>query len=190
MSASSERLMKLMAYADGELEGEELAEVEKLLASDADAASTVAQMGALGDFVRLEHERAVAPRVANVDLTDAIMKACEKEEIAPHTPVRGTVTSLSEARARRRKIGGAIVAALAVAASVFALTRQKEEAPLAQAPVAPAASPSAVAVASNGPGVEVEAVESAGHSVSVFYLPSANELSTSVVVWVDETGDK
>ena len=34
------------------------------------------------------------------------------------------------------------------------------------------------------------AIESAGKSVSVFYLPTANELSTSVVVWVDETGEK
>ena len=34
------------------------------------------------------------------------------------------------------------------------------------------------------------AIESAGKSVSVFYLPTSNELSTSVVVWVDETGEK
>ena len=42
----------------------------------------------------------------------------------------------------------------------------------------------------NGAGVDVSTVNSPGSSVSVFYLPTANELSTSVVVWVDETGEK
>jgi hypothetical protein len=44
--------------------------------------------------------------------------------------------------------------------------------------------------ATTAAGVEVQAFESPGHSVSVFYLPSANELSTSVTVWVDESGEK
>ena len=43
---------------------------------------------------------------------------------------------------------------------------------------------------SSGAGVDVSTVNSPGNSVSVFYLPTANELSTSVVVWVDETGEK
>ena len=83
MSASSDRMMKLMAYADGELEGAERDEVEKLLTSDAEAARIVAQMGGLGDFVRLGHEENVAPIVAKVNLTDAIMKKVESAEIEP-----------------------------------------------------------------------------------------------------------
>lgn len=192
MSASRlemDRMTKLMAYADGELEGDERLEVEKLIATDADAARFVHELGTLGDYVRLGHEDAVAPAIAKVDLTSAIMDAVAQEKIAPHAPKPApNVTSLDEARARRRKIGTAVVAALALAASVFVMTRQKTEAPLAKAPAT--AEPSAVVASTGGAGVEVEAVESQGHSVSVFYLPSANELSTSVVVWVDETGEK
>ena len=40
------------------------------------------------------------------------------------------------------------------------------------------------------PTVEVETVESPGQSVKVFYGPAANELTTSVVIWVDDTGEK
>lgn len=184
-----DRMTKLMAYADGELEGDERLEVEKLIATDVDAARFVRELGTLGDYVRMGHEDAVAPAIAKVDLTSAIMDAVAKEKIAPHAAAPVTnVSSLDAARARRRKIGAAVVAALALAASVFVMTRQKTEAPLAKAPAT--AEPPAVVAATGGAGVEVEAVESKGHSVSVFYLPSANELSTSVVVWVDETGEK
>jgi anti-sigma factor RsiW len=191
MSASYdlEQMQRLMAYADGELEGAERLEVEKLLESDPEAARIVAQMGSLGDFVRLGHEDAVAPKLAKVDLTDAIMEAVAKEKIEGTPAVAAGVTSLAAARARRRTIGTGVVAALALAASVFVMTRQKTEAPIAKAPVVETpASNGMNALASAG--VEVEAVESPGHSVSVFYLPSANELSTSVVVWVDETSEK
>jgi len=56
MSMSSERMMKLMAYADGELEGSEKAEMEKLVESDEEAARVVNAMLGLGDFVRTGHE--------------------------------------------------------------------------------------------------------------------------------------
>lgn len=196
MSASSsntERMMKLMAYADGELEGAERAEVEKLIASDKDAARIVAQMGGLGDFVRLGHEDKVAPIVAKVNLTDAIMKAVENETMEPAKPkAAGNVTSLDAARAKRRNVGVAVAAALALAASIFVMTRDKQdEKPIAVKPTPTQTAPSTLANvnASASAGVEVEAVESPGHSVSVFYLPTANELSTSVTVWVDETGE-
>jgi anti-sigma factor RsiW len=204
MSAASERMLKLMAYADGELEGDERLEVEELLATDSDAASIVAQMGSLGEFVRLGHEDAVAPRIAKIDLTDAIMAAVanEKTEQAGAKPGASNVASFDAARARRRKIGTVTVAALALAASLFFVIRQNQqaEAPIAHVPAKPAKveavtpaateAPPAGALASTGPGVEVDAVESPGHSVSVFYLPSESELSTSVLVWVDETGEK
>ena len=195
MSAASDRAMKLMAYADGELEGEELLEVERLLAADEDAARTIAQLGSLGDFVRLGHEVAVAPRLAKVDLTDAILSSIESEERKAGVEAAPPVISLDAGR-RRRRIGAAVAGALALAASVFVMTRPETEKPVAHRPGAGVASApteeSAVAAASgaSGPGVEVDPAESPGQSVSVFYLPSANELSTSVVVWVDETGEK
>jgi len=177
---ASERMMKLMAYIDGELEGAERAEIEKLLETDAEAMKIVNQMASLGEVVK-----AIQPKAPDIDLTDAIMAKVENEKIdAP--PAK--VVSISAAK-KRRNVGVAVVAALALAASVVVMTRQKDEAPLARAPQNPPAETNQVNQ-SSGPGVEVEAVESPGHSVSVFYLPTTNEMSTSVVVWVDETGDK
>jgi hypothetical protein len=203
MSMSSERMMKLMAYADGELEGADKAEIEKLVESNEEAARVVNAMLGLGDFVRVGHEDKVAPIVAKhdrVNLTDAIMKSVEKAEIEPAKPV-SNVSSLDAARAKKRNVGVGIVAALALAASIFFVMQEKPaEKPMAAkpTPVSPAQTQKAPApqqMASNeaptvnattSAGVEVQAFESPGHSVSVFYLPTANELSTSVTVWVDE----
>lgn len=207
MSVSSERMMKLMAYADGELEGADKAEIEKLVASDEEAARVVNAMLGLGDFVREGHEAKVAPvvgRRAGIDLTDSIMKAVEKAEIEPGEKKATNVTSLDAARAKKRNVGVGVVAALALAAAVFFVMQNKQdEKPMAAKPkptpavqtTAPApqqmASNDVPSVnASTAAGVEVQAFESPGHSVSVFYLPTANELSTSVTVWVDETGEK
>jgi anti-sigma factor RsiW len=198
MSMSSERMMKLMAYADGELEGAEKAEIEKLVDSDEEAARIVNAMLGLGDFVRVGHEDKVAPVVAKVNLTDAIMKAVEKAEIEPAN-AKTNVTSLDAARAKKRNVGVGVVAALALAASIFFVMQNKpDEKPMASKPVttqtpAPQQMASVEAPSMNATtsaGVEVQAFESPGHSVSVFYLPTANELSTSVTVWVDETGEK
>ncbi|MBX3192470.1 MAG: hypothetical protein KF819_36100 [Labilithrix sp.] len=191
MSLSSENMMQLMAYADGELEGQELAEAKKLLASEPDAARFVEQIAGLGAVVARGHEAGAGKKVASFDVADAVMAAVEKE------PAK--VVSLASRRAKTEKaesgnlrIGVGIVAALALAASIFLYARPQET-PMAQGlPQAPSA-PQVLASADpgGGPGVSVTAVESPGHSVSVFYLPSANELTTSVVVWVDETsGDK
>jgi anti-sigma factor RsiW len=193
MSMSSERMMKLMAYADGELEAAEKAEVEKLVEADEEAARIVNAMLGLGDYVREGHQVKTAKVIAKVDLTDAIMKKVEAE---PASNVR----SLDAARAKRRNVGVGVVAALALAASVFFVARDKDaEKPMAgkPVPVQTSAPPQQMASnelpsmnASTSAGVEVDAVQSPGHSVSVFYLPTANELSTSVTVWVDETGEK
>lgn len=77
-------------------------------------------------------------------------------------------------------------AALALAASVFVFSRNatNSEQPMARIPVAP------VEPASAGPGVDVDVDETPGHSVSVFYVPNETMATTtsSVVVWVDESG--
>ena len=200
MSLSSERMMQLMAYDDGELEGADKAEIEKLVASNEEAARVVDAMLGLGDYVREGHDASDAKKtVAKVNLTDAIMKKVEGAEIEPAKKTDTTVRSLDAARAKKRNVGVGIVAALALAASIFAVMQNKpEEKPMASKPVpvqtvAPQQMASNELPAVNGTtsaGVEVQAFESPGHSVSVFYLPTANELSTSVTVWVDETGEK
>ena len=193
MSLSSENMMKLMAYADGELEGAERIEAEMLLASDADAATFIEQVAGLGTILEAGHQDRLGKTIAAFDVTAAVMGAIAKETPAAAETARATnVRSLAggararDAKAMKKgggvKIGVGVAAALALAASVFVFTQHRnDEAPMAVAP-APA-----VQQAQGSSGV---AIESAGKSVSVFYLPTESELSTSVVVWVDETGEK
>ena len=214
MSLSSKNMLKLMAYADGELEGAERGEAEMLLATDPDSVRFVEQIGGLGQIVSLGYEASTAKVVAKFDVTDAVMALAKQEPEAKKSPsvvpVGGNVSSLAAAREKRGKslkIGAGIAAALALAASIFVFARHSaEETPMANAPKAPMVQPSNAATpepnvvaatppqpapaSSAGSGVEVSTVNSPGNSVSVFYLPSANELSTSVMVWVDETGEK
>jgi len=209
VSLSSETMLKLMAYADGELEGDERRAAESLLASDAEAAEFVEQLAGLGTIVQAGHGDRHAHAIALFDVADAVMAKAAAEATKTTTtkadaPARvteaATVHGIDVARAKRAqrlKLGGGIVAALAFAAAVFVYARPNET-PMAKGPSTVASSDpnTAQQTASNGApgnggaGVEVSAVESPGHSVSVFYLPTANELSTSVVVWVDETGEK
>jgi len=202
MSLSSENMLKLMAYADGELEGDEHLEAEKLLATDPDSVRFVEQLGGLGELVELGYaEGAAGKAVAKFDITDSVMT------LAKPAPQGAKVTSLAAARDKKMaqssggaaKVGVAIVAALALAASVFLVTQHRnDETPMAKGPSvrenaaqpAPATTVASAASGSSGAGVDVSTVNSPGNSVSVFYLPTANELSTSVVVWVDETGEK
>jgi anti-sigma factor RsiW len=204
MSLSSENMLKLMAYADGELEGAELTEAEGLLAREPDAARFVEQLGGLGELVALGHEERSGKAIAAFDVADAVMA------LAKEAKATGTVTSIGAARDARKaaaaasgqtaKVGVGIAVALALAASVFLFAQHRaDETPMATGPApglqATPGSPATPASSgggggSGGTGVEVSTVNSPGNSVSVFYLPTANELSTSVVVWVDETGEK
>ena len=195
MSLSSDKMMKLMAYADGELEGNERNEAEMLLATDSDAVMFVEQIASLGDLVVRGHEerlggsaasfdvaREVVALTSNVSLLGAARGKTSRERTSREKTSREKTSR--EKTSREKTIGngltiGAAVAALALAASLVVFVQHhREEMPMAS-----------VAPASAVPGTGV-AVESAGTSVSVFYLPTANELSTSVVVWVDETGEK
>lgn len=192
---SSETMMKLMAYADGELEGKDRLEAEKLLATDEHALRFVEQISGCGNLVGEGYEAsATAKAVASFDIADAVMakvKAEPKTEAAPKSvvPPSTKISPLELARAKRAqrmKIGGGIVAALAIAAAVFVYARPSET-PMAKGPTTPLPN-NPTQTTSNGPGVDVKAP---GQNVSVFYLPSANELSTSVIIWVDESaGEK
>lgn len=202
MSLSSENMLKLMAFADGELEGSELAEAKKLLETDTDAVRFVDQIAGLGEIVARGHAVRSGKAIATFDVTDAVMSQVEnaKADARAGAP---KVVSLQEASREREKragkakdksqnglkIAGGLAAVLALAASVFIFTQHRtDEVPMAKGPTATATPSAVVANASSGTGVDVSTVNSPGNSVSVFYLPTANELSTSVVVWVDESG--
>ncbi len=201
MSLSSDNMMKLMAYADGELEGAELEEAQKLLASDPDSVRFVEQIAGLGQIVTRGYEAGPGKTTAKFDVADAVMARVEDGKDEKKV---ANVSSLAAARAKRGngvKIGAGIAAALALAASFFLFAQHRtDEAPMAsngpaiqavQPGTTPAmVAPLATAATTGGTGVTVSTVNSPGNAVSVFYLPTANQLSTSVVVWVDETGEK
>jgi anti-sigma factor RsiW len=175
---ADERAMKLMAYADGELEGEELAEVEKWLAEDANAIRFATDVAKLGDLVKLGHPK------RELDIADAVMAQLEEKPAAKVVPLQPR----AGAREKKRNTVGWVVAGLALAASVFFVTRSKQddEAPLART-TSPLAQPQHAAAAVTG-SVDVE---SAGNSVSVIYVPDEKNVgSTTTVVWVDESGGK
>ncbi len=194
MTLGSEMRTKLMAYADGELSADEQAEVEALVSRDEEAARFVAGLGLLGDAIRGAYQERSAAKIEGFDVADAVMARLAASSSPPAANVipigerRSRAWSIGERRSRAWSIGAAVVAVCSAAAAVALYARGPEEAPLATAQ--PAAVPTnAVEPASEHTGVEVEAVESAEHTVSVFYLPAANELSTSVVVWVEEKGE-
>lgn len=210
MSASvraDERAMKLMAYADGELEGAELAEVEKWLGEDAEAVLFANDLAELGDLVKVGSSARDLAR--DFDIADAVMKNIE-EAVAPKTGASevGKVIPFEPRRTapvKKRNAVGLVVAGLALAASVFFVARAKHDdetplarttSPLVQPVVQPPASaaatpaPAAMAAAANPGSVDVE---NPGRSVSVFYLPDEKSMgspSVTTVVWVDESGGK
>lgn len=208
MSLSSNNMMTLMAYADGELEGSDLEEAHRLLATDPDSVRFVEQIAGLGEIVTRGHEAGAGEVIAKFDVADSVMALANNANNSNNSnnsnkdsEKTSNVASLAAARAKRGnsvKIGAGIAAALALAASIFLFAQHRtDEAPMASgtptgALVQPAAPGNVVAAVATtgGSGVTVSTVNSPGNAVSVFYLPTANELSTSVVVWVDETGEK
>lgn len=213
MSLSSENMMKLMAYADGELEGDQAKEAEKLLATDPESLRFVENIAGLGNIVAMGHGARSGKAIAKFDIADEVMDAVKADTLGVKTePAR--VVSMSAAREKRAnaeagksvqkksgngasspliRVAGGIAAALALAASVFVFTQNRnDETPMAKAPVAtPALQSPDLSAETVGAGVDVHTVNSPGNSVSVFYLPNtANEMASSLVVWVDETGEK
>jgi anti-sigma factor RsiW len=185
MSLSSERMLKLMAYADGELEGSDRLEVEAWIASEPDAAQFAHEIADLGHLVDAGYGASkTATLAASFDIADAVMASVAKEAAAG--PILSNApTSLAAARARRSKAwaaGGMVVTALALAAGFLIMLRHNAEAPIARAP-APVES-------SSEPGVDVEIADTPDQSVRVYYLSNENSSATSVVVWVDESGGK
>jgi anti-sigma factor RsiW len=211
MSLSETELIYLMAYVDGQVDDDELPEVEALLERSEEARQIVAQHAALGDWVRDTSDARAA--AAGVDLV-------AKRVVAEIEQVGGAeVILLERERARlalrrqRIKEFGALFA-IAAAAAAFWLMPETKQPSIAVTPsaellrsVAPAPQPSSLTgqvLASADPvassataaaadpdteGVEVQAVDSPSHPFSIFYLPVASGIdahASSVVVWIDE----
>jgi anti-sigma factor RsiW len=203
MSLTKNELVYLMAYADGEVDDDEMAEVEALIAKSEEAQQIMAQQEALRGWVVKDGDRCATLGQADL-IADRVMAEVEALGGAK-------VIALERGRAKRElnrqraKEFGAL-GAIAAAVLLFVLWPSGEGAPVANrvaaspgsAIHAPAAAPppsaapegSAVAAAeSEVPGIDVQAVESPQHQFSIFYVPAAtgaNAHASSVVVWIGE----
>jgi anti-sigma factor RsiW len=199
LSLSQGTMIELMAYVDGELDGEAKERIEKLIATNANARRVVMEMTKLGEVIGEVYEE--PPASASAGIADLVMAKIGEEAPAPKkASVRPPkVISLMDARERRIKIGAAIVAAIALAAGIVLTTQHANEnmpvakpertaAPLVTPAPAPTQEPeqAQVQVQVASAGVDVENVDSPTHEVEVFYLPSTKGNASSVVVWIDD----
>ena len=185
MSLSRETMMQLMAFVDGELEGDDRARIERLVAESSEARNVVDAMRSPAIGTWLEGE--IAERAAAADgVAGAVMAKL---------PARGP----SRARA---PVVVAIGAALALAAGVALILRSQGESSESHAPVASVELPSVdtqvLPVVAQRPtqGVEVDEVDSPSRGISVFEIPlpgaaaaNANGPS-SVVIMIEDEGKK
>jgi hypothetical protein len=205
MSLSKDELQRLMAYVDGEVEEGEMPEVRALLANSEEARQMVAQHFAVGEWVRASAEgRATAERAH--DIASAVMARIGESGSANVLELgrgRGTRTW-----SRERAMVFAVVSAAAIVVLVYAWPRDR--APLDPLVASGAPTPSngsavesmpgrntpepalpiqIAAAEPDGQGVDIQAVESPNHPVSIFYVPAAvgpNAHASSVVVWIGE----
>jgi len=176
MSLPMTTLLMLQAYADGELDGDELAEAERVLDESAHAREFVSSLGVLTHAARAAVALEPLPEV---DLADAIFAKIDAE---PSARAPSAVSSLAAARDRRAKRSQmvVVVGALAMAAAGILFLRGRNAEP----------GKAEVAQAGQDRGVEVSSIDSNDDSnVSVFYLPaSGGNAASSVVVWIDDKG--
>ena len=208
MSLSHEQVLQLMAYADDELEGDERAAVEALLATDDDARCVVAAMSgsAVSEWVARAHEeRAVAAGADSI--ADAVMARVASDD-GSHANV-SSLDAMRERRARRMQAGGTIAAIAAIAAGVFfyvgsqsgpthapggplaSMAPSEPETAQPPAPSAERVDPEQVAQASGTGTVQVNEIDSPSHDVSVYEVPAAAAAANvnsaaSVIIWIGD----
>ena len=100
MSLSQEQMLDVMAFADGELEGDDLARVQALVESDGDAKELLSSLHAIGDGVRSSFD------VRDIDIRDEVMRDLkpndfDKARIKRTARVRIAVVSASFVAPRR-----------------------------------------------------------------------------------------
>jgi anti-sigma factor RsiW len=208
MSLSKNELVYLMAYADGEVDEDEMPEVEALIAKSEEAQHLMVQQSALRDWVIRDGERRATEGRADL-IADAVMAGVEGLGGAKVIAIeRGRAKR--ELNQQRMKEFGAL-AAIAAAVALFVLWPSEENAPVAEreVPAVPSASPGTAGSAApneeplGGPSealamvegegevspIDIQAVESPEHQFSIFYVPAAtgtNAHASSVVVWIGE----
>jgi len=184
MNPDGESALELMALADGQLEGEVKARVERRLETDARARELVAQM----EDVRIKAWLS--------DTVDEQALRGRADQIADSVLARlgESVGRDRFSRGRAREGALALVAALAIAAAIplFAVVRHASQ----HDPVSLATGVDprgATSSRSASAGVELDEIDSPSHDVSVFEISGAPvELAanapppSSVVIWIDD----
>lgn len=163
MSLTSEQMIALMQFADGELDGEEnekaRAAVMASLETDADARAFLDEMERLSEAVCSAdaHTLSQAANGGNLEIADAVMALVEEHEQKQAVTTRldkskkspeqisQPVSSLEIAREKRRRLGVVVVTGLALAAGIALVMRSHPGEEMKSASLGKAPVPSAVA---------------------------------------------
>jgi anti-sigma factor RsiW len=213
MSLTKNELLYLMAYADGEVDDDEIPEVLALIEKSEEARRVLEQQAALRQWT-LDSAESLADKGRASRIADLVMAEIEEQGGAK-------LITLERERVKRALNQQRVkeFSALAAVAAVVALfylwpngteTSDKPAAVAAEsAHAVPSAPPSSAAPAGpNGapqttdtpaavassdtteePSIDIQAVESPQHQFSIFYVPGAtgaNAHASSVVVWIGE----
>jgi anti-sigma factor RsiW len=177
---SQEDMLAVMAYADGELEGDELERVKKLLDESDQASELLASLHAIGDGVR----SSIDPK--DIDIRDVVMARLPPSDL--------DTARLRRTQRTRIAVVGATIVAIAAAVLFYVRDGAGPNGPHAQNPSGTSPNDTMLASASTT-GVQVDFVDTPS-AVSVFYVPAesaggetdqATDTPPSVVVWIPET---
>ena len=201
--------LDLLAYLDGELEGEQAAAVEARLRTDRAYAARLRAMQAIGDFLRKDADRLYSSAKVDKIVDDVLTKVRENgvhesgggAEVIPLSQIAPPTSRLT--RTKKNTViwvafGGVMAAAAAMILWVNAHDPNKGVAPVASTSTNAPASTDTVAVVktaapppSNPPvpesdEVEVEGLE-VGSEATVIY--TRGEEGSSPVVWITGRGE-
>ncbi len=192
MSLSKQLMLDLLAYADGELDGDAKRRIESILAKDEEAREIVAAASVLGEGVRFAEDARVLPHAADT-IVDGVMARVANEEI-------GFLDETNEPKVVRLKRAAPVAAvsfALAMAAGWFLFFRGPAVTPEGNktaglATTAVTASASAHEERDVAAGPEGAELESADSPVSVFFVSTTGDdlnkkAVSSVVVWLGDS---
>lgn len=217
MSLPHDTLIELMSFADGELEGDAKARVEKLVAESDEARRALEGFQAphVGLWLTEALDRRATAAGADT-IAEAVMGRLPGEAHEPRevreAPVAPAV-KIGDAAAKRAvprggpRRGVFVAAALgvtAIAAGLALFIRSSARPGSAQMPVASVDLPSVdmqkPPSEPAGVGVEVDDIDSPSRGISVFEIPLsqlagasakvAPRTGSSVVVWIDDEGPK
>lgn len=181
---------RLMQHFDGELDGPDAEELERLLAESPEARALFRDFDTIGRVLRTSAEERSAPAA---DVADAVLARIERE------PPRLRVVPTVKPRASLATLVPALGLALAAAAAVALLVRPRPAVPVATAPVQtvltaetpePVPAPEEVAILEDDndaePGASIESVDfgDQGGTGTIFVVATGPQ--TTPVVWLSD----